>query len=109
VKFPALTKACRPQTQLLGQAAVVGHGPGAERQAEVARRPLQVHDHGGDFFGSSTKEVFQGLAFLGGFLVEWEGAVANIYLIFLLQFFNTPGNEIAPGSDIIGKDIELQS
>jgi len=26
--------------------------------------------------------------------------------VFLFQFFNTPGNEIAPGSDIIGIDFK---
>jgi hypothetical protein len=68
-----------------------------------------VHDHGGDFLRAGVEKVLQGLAFLGGLGVEGEGAVANTYLIFLQQFFNTPGNEIAPGSDVIGKDIELQS
>jgi hypothetical protein len=30
----------------------------------------------------------------------------NPDLIFFFQFFNTPGNEIAPGSDVIGKDFK---
>jgi hypothetical protein len=30
----------------------------------------------------------------------------NPDLIFFFQFFNTPGNEIAPGSDVVGKDFK---
>jgi hypothetical protein len=43
------------------------------------------------------------LALLRYFRVEGESPPADGYIEFLLQFFNTPGNEIAPGSDIIGK------
>jgi hypothetical protein len=55
-----------------------------------------------------VEKVLQGLAFLGGLGVEGEGAETNDYQILLLQFFNTPGNEIAPGSDIIGEEVKLQ-
>jgi hypothetical protein len=36
------------------------------------------------------------------FGVQGEGPPADIDFIFFFQSFNTPGNEIAPGSDIIG-------
>ena len=32
--------------------------------------------------------------------------VVNIDVVIFLQFFNTPGTEIAPGSDEIGIDVE---
>jgi hypothetical protein len=38
--------------------------------------------------------------------MERESPPANLDIIGIRQFFNTPGNEITPGSDIIGKDFE---
>jgi hypothetical protein len=35
--------------------------------------------------------------------MEGKGDPADLELEFFLQLFNTPGNEIAPGSDIIRK------
>jgi len=38
--------------------------------------------------------------------MKWEGSPLDCYIIFFLQSFNTPGNEITPGSDIVGKNFE---
>jgi hypothetical protein len=38
--------------------------------------------------------------------VERVGAPEKGDVVFLLQFFNTPGNEIAPGSNVIVKDLQ---
>jgi hypothetical protein len=35
--------------------------------------------------------------------MQGKGRPNNIDIKFFLQSFNTPGNEITPGSDIIGK------
>jgi hypothetical protein len=38
--------------------------------------------------------------------VEGKGDPAEVYFIFFLQLFNTPGNEIAPGSGVIGENFQ---
>ncbi len=38
--------------------------------------------------------------------MQWEVNVVDVYIIILFQLFNTPGTEIAPGSDKVGVDIE---
>ena len=38
--------------------------------------------------------------------MQGKGSPLNFNIIVILQFFNTPGNEIAPGSDIVGKYFE---
>jgi hypothetical protein len=35
--------------------------------------------------------------------MERKSGPMDIDIILFLQFFNTPGNEITPGSDVIGK------
>jgi len=35
--------------------------------------------------------------------MERKSLPDNTDIIFFLQFFNTPGNEIAPGSDVVKK------
>jgi hypothetical protein len=39
--------------------------------------------------------------------MEGEGPPADGDFELFPQFFNTPGNEIAPGSDIIGKYLQV--
>jgi hypothetical protein len=38
--------------------------------------------------------------------MKWEVDVVDIDIVFLLELFNTPGTEIAPGSNEIGKNIK---
>jgi hypothetical protein len=38
--------------------------------------------------------------------MERESRPPDADCILFLQFFNTPGNEIAPGSDVVGKYFE---
>jgi len=37
--------------------------------------------------------------------MERKGNPPDGDIVFLRKSFNTPGNEIAPGSDVIGKDL----
>jgi hypothetical protein len=38
--------------------------------------------------------------------MEWKADPFDLDGIGCLNFFNTPGNEVAPGSDEIGKEFE---
>jgi hypothetical protein len=55
---------------------------------------------------SPGKEIFQRSAVRGRFRVKRERRPLHLDRIFLLQFFNTPGNEIAPGSDVVREDFQ---
>jgi len=46
------------------------------------------------------------LPFIRGFRVQRKVNIVDGNIVILLQFFNTPGTEIAPGSNKIGVDIE---
>jgi hypothetical protein len=39
--------------------------------------------------------------------VQGKGLPLNFDLKILFQFFNTPGTEIAPGSDVVGENFQL--
>ena len=54
----------------------------------------------------SCEEFFQGPAFFWGFRMQGKGDPLHLDIVRLLEFFNTPGNEIAPGSDIVGEDLQ---
>ena len=38
--------------------------------------------------------------------MQWKTDPLDMDLVLLLQLVNTPGNEIAPRSDIVGKDLQ---
>jgi hypothetical protein len=54
---------------------------------------------------SSGKEFLQGQAVLRGVRMEREMCPHNLDVILFLQPLNTPGTEIAPGSDIVREDF----
>jgi hypothetical protein len=54
------------------------------------------------FAAEPGEQMFKESPLFRSFRVEGEGPPADIDCIFLFQSFNTPGNEIAPGSYIIG-------
>jgi hypothetical protein len=35
-----------------------------------------------------------------------KGPPVDVDFVFFFKFFNTPGNEITPGSDVIGKNFQ---
>jgi hypothetical protein len=57
--------------------------------------------HLGDIDIAARKKFFKCQALLWGIRMERESGPSNINLEFVLQFFNTPGNEIAPRSNIV--------
>ena len=53
-----------------------------------------------------AKQFIQPASFLRRFGMKREVNVVDVDMIILFQFFNTPGTEIAPGSDKIGINIK---
>jgi hypothetical protein len=41
--------------------------------------------------------------------MQGEGNPPDADLVFFLQPFNTPGDEVAPGSDVIGENLQDES
>ena len=95
-----------PFSEFLGQAAVVGHGPLSEGEAFCPGHLLQSGQHGRDVHITAFEEFLQGLACLRDLRMQGKGHPVDIQIMLLPQFFNTPGNEIAPGSDVVRKDLQ---
>jgi hypothetical protein len=55
---------------------------------------------------TTGKKFFKATALVRGFRMEGKGNPVHIDGIRFLNLFNTPGNEIAPGSDKIRKNLE---
>ncbi|HKJ66028.1 MAG TPA: hypothetical protein VJ969_11540 [Desulfopila sp.] len=60
-------------------------------------------EHLGDIYGGAGKKFGKTPSLCRCFRVKGKGTPVDLQVMFLLQFFNTPGNEIAPGSYIIRK------
>jgi hypothetical protein len=60
-------------------------------------------NHPNNVLRACPEEIHERLALFRYFGVEGKSPPTDGNVIFLLQFFNTPGNEIAPRSNIIGK------
>jgi hypothetical protein len=41
--------------------------------------------------------------------MQGKGNPLDLEIVYLFEFFNTPGNEVAPGSGVIGKDFQKNS
>jgi hypothetical protein len=55
---------------------------------------------------TTSKELFEATALARGFRVQRKRNPFYLDVISFLNLFNTPGNEIAPGSDKIRKDLK---
>jgi len=95
-----------PQAQFLGQSAVVGFRPYAERESKRFGYLVEVGEHPGDVDTGAGEKFLQGASLFRGLRMERKGSPANVQRVGDCQFFNTPGNEVTPGSDIVGKDFE---
>ena len=67
---------------------------------------LQSGDHLLDLGSVCMKKILKQHTFFRCIGMEWKGVPANGDVIDGLQLFNTPGNEITPGSDIIRKQFQ---
>ncbi len=98
--------ALRPFAQLGGEPAVVGHRSLPERQPQLRCRPLLAGLHLAGIEIQARIELIQGKPLLRGVGVEGKGLPLDFNLEVLTQLFNTPGTEVAPGSDVIRKDLK---
>jgi len=60
------------------------------------------------FLAEIREEIFNESPLFRCARVQGKGPPADIDFIFLFQPFYTPGNEIAPGSDIVGIYFKCQ-
>ena len=91
-----------PFSKLLGKAAVVRHvALGVERQA------FAIHV---DFHALIARDDLRPARapFLRGFRMQRKVSELDRQAIFFLEFLDTPGDEIAPRSNEIGKDFKNQ-
>jgi len=64
-----------------------------------------VH-HGWNIDIPSCEEFFQAPAFFRGFGMQGKRDPLDLDIVRLFEFFNTPGNEVAPRSDIVGENLQ---
>jgi hypothetical protein len=107
MKWLTLTLIFSPETQFLSKSAVVRFVSCSERQPQFFGCCAQMSNYSSNFFRTCPEEIFQELPILRCFRMEGKGPPADSNIIFFLQFFNTPGNEIAVGSDIVRKDFQF--
>lgn len=106
VKFIPLTLALRPFAQFRGQPAVVCFRSLPERQSQFFGRPFLAGNYLPGIEVQAGVEIIQVQPFFRGVGMEGERPPDDLNLEVPAQFFNTPGTEVAPGSDIIGKDLK---
>jgi len=95
----------RPFCELLGKAAVICVRPAVIGKAFRIHQRFHPRMHGIQVQAASRKEIFQRLPFCRSLRMEREQYPLRLDVIVLLQPFNTPGTEIAPGSDKIGENF----
>ena len=103
VRFPV---GLGPLGGLLGPARVEAHAALAERQPQAARGLLQPLQHLGDVDAPAGKQFLERDPFGRDLRVQGKRGPANLDLELFFQSFNTPGNEIAPGSDEVREDLQ---
>jgi hypothetical protein len=97
-----------PLAEFGGPPAVVDSGSFLHGQAEFLGRLLQSGHHGRDVDGLPAEKLFDRLSYLRRFRVEGKGDPLDLDPVFLFELFNTPGTEVAPGSDVVRKDFHYE-
>ena len=98
--------AVRPLRQFLSQSAVV------RVRAPFVRQPFGIHQafharvHSIKVETAPCEQILQEKSFLRRVRMQWEINPLHIDFKISFQLFNTPGTEIAPGSDKICKDLQ---
>ena len=101
VKLIALSVFLSPFAQFLGQAAVKRHCPLTARQSIFFGDLFQLGDQLRNIYETAGEQILQGSPFGRRLRMERKGDPLQIDVIVFSQSFNTPGNEITPGSDVI--------
>jgi hypothetical protein len=95
-----------PQTQFLRQAGTVNSVAPLERQTHVFRSFAQPTSRFLEITATPGKKLFNGNAFFRRFRMEGKSTPPDSDFVIFVNFFNTPGNEVAPGSTVIGKNFK---
>jgi hypothetical protein len=106
VKLLSLVQGFSPLSQLLSQPAIICSGAHSEGQAAVGCHPFQMVQHGWNSDIPPCKEFFQGQALFRRLWMQGKRDPLHLDIIRLFESFNTPGNEVAPGSDIVGEYLQ---
>ena len=56
---------------------------------------------------SVTKQLFEALPLLRGFGMQGEMHPLHLHIEIPFQFFNTPGTEVTPRSNVVAKNFQL--
>jgi|WetSurMetagenome_2_1015567.scaffolds.fasta_scaffold00986_10 hypothetical protein len=81
-------------------------GAHSEGQATVSRHPFQMVKYGWNIDIPPSKEFFQGPAFFWRLWMQEKRDPLHLDIVGFFEFFNTPGYEVAPGSDIVGENLQ---
>jgi hypothetical protein len=90
-----------PFAELLSFAAIVGHFAIPEGQSQPPGFLLQTPAGGGQIEIVSSEKRFQAQTVGRNLRMEGKGDPSDLNPIMMLNLFNTPGNEVAPRSDIV--------
>src|SRR6266404_2208620 len=96
-----------PFSELLRQPAIVGVGPPTVGQPLGVHQPLHAGVHSFRIDIPSRIKIRHRATLDGCFGMQWEVHPDGVDIEILPQLFNTHGTEIAPGSDVVGKDLQL--
>ena len=96
----------RPFSQLLGQATVECFFSFPPGKAQIFRHAPLTFLLFPEIGRIAAKKVLQAQSLFRRFGMQGKGPPLNLDPILVVQLFNTPGTEVAPGSNIIGKNFE---
>jgi hypothetical protein len=95
-----------PFSQFLSQAAVEGHRTLAEGQLQFIGHLPQAGHHRRDIHRPAGEQRFERLPGRRRFRMQGKGRPLDVERKCRFDPFNTPGTEVAPGSDVVGEDLQ---
>ena len=96
----------RPFREFLGKPAVVSMRAAIIRKAFGIHQSLHARVHGFEVQPASGEQILKGKTFCRCVGMQREIYPLEINVVVPLQPFNTPGTEVAPGSNEVGEDFE---
>jgi hypothetical protein len=94
-----------PFSQFLGPTAVESPRANPPWQAELGSHSSQAVHRCGQIDAPPGEKFLQGATLLGCLRMERKGNPPDRDIVLPHKPFNTPGNEIAPRSDVIGENL----
>src|SRR5208337_3545385 len=104
VKLIPFSQCLSPFPEFLRPAAIVGsraHTPG---KSQLGSDFLQTPHGRREIYAPSLEKLLEAHALFRCFRMKGECNPPDPYLVLFLKPFNTPGDEVAPGSDVIGEN-----